>query len=170
MSVLGIFAVVSGYVNTPWFGTFLGDWLTEGSHALGHGHIEGPAWIMFVATGVSLAGIVLAWFMYGSKLLSRDWLVKPFPMWYKVLFNKYYVDEIYHVLAVLGSRTIAYFLQVFDTYIVGGLVKGTALLAQGIGRAGARLQDGQIQTYGTVAFFGIAVLVVIIALTGGYFG
>ncbi|NSL52069.1 NADH-quinone oxidoreductase subunit L [Calidifontibacillus erzurumensis] len=170
MIVLGILAVVSGYVNTPWFGTFLGDWLTEGSHALGHGHIEGPAWIMFVATGVSLAGIVLAWFMYGSKLLSRDWLVKPFPMWYKVLFNKYYVDEIYHVLAVLGSRTIAYFLQVFDTYIVGGLVKGTALLAQGIGRAGARLQDGQIQTYGTVAFFGIAVLVVIIALTGGYFG
>ncbi|MEC1719563.1 NADH-quinone oxidoreductase subunit L [Schinkia azotoformans] len=170
MIVLGVLAVVSGYVNTPWFGTFLGDWLTEGSHSLGHGHIEGPGWIMFVATGVSLAGILLAYLMYGAKVLSRDWLVKPFPVWYKVLYNKYYIDEIYHTIVVLGTRTIGLILQVFDTYIVGGLVKGTAALAQGIGRAGAKLQDGQVQTYGTVAFFGIAVLVVIIALTGGYLG
>ncbi|EKN62835.1 NADH-quinone oxidoreductase subunit L [Schinkia azotoformans] len=170
MIVLGILAIVSGYVNTPWFGTFLGDWLTEGSHSLGHGHIEGPGWIMFVATGVSLAGILLAYLMYGAKVLSRDWLVKPFPVWYKVLYNKYYIDEIYHAIVVLGTRTIGLILQVFDTYIVGGLVKGTAALAQGIGRAGAKLQDGQVQTYGTVAFFGIAVLVVIIALTGGYLG
>ncbi|MEC1697416.1 NADH-quinone oxidoreductase subunit L [Schinkia azotoformans] len=170
MIVLGILAVVSGYVNTPWFGTFLGDWLTEGSHSLGHGHIEGPGWIMFVATGVSLAGILLAYLMYGAKVLSRDWLVKPFPVWYKVLYNKYYIDEIYHAIVVLGTRTIGLILQVFDTYIVGGLVKGTAALTQGIGRAGAKLQDGQVQTYGTVAFFGIAVLVVIIALTGGYLG
>ncbi|MEC1743954.1 NADH-quinone oxidoreductase subunit L [Schinkia azotoformans] len=170
MIVLGILAIVSGYVNTPWFGTFLGDWLTEGSHSLGHGHIEGPGWIMFVATGVSLAGILLAYLMYGAKVLSRDWLVKPFPVWYKVLYNKYYIDEIYHAIVVLGTRTIGLILQVFDTYIVGGLVKGTAALAQGIGRAGAKLQDGQVQTYGTVAFFGIAVLVVIIALSGGYLG
>ncbi|HHW35832.1 MAG TPA: NADH-quinone oxidoreductase subunit L [Bacillales bacterium] len=170
MIVLGILAIVSGYVNTPWFGTFLGDWLTEGSTVLGHGHIEGPGWIMFVATGVSLAGIVLAWLMYGSKLLSRDWLVKPFPVGYKVLYNKYYIDEIYHAIVVLGTRTIGLILQVVDTYIVGGLVKGTAALTQGIGRAGSKLQDGQIQTYGTVAFFGLAVLVVIIALTGGYLG
>ncbi|MED4351147.1 NADH-quinone oxidoreductase subunit L [Schinkia azotoformans] len=170
MIVLGILAIVSGYVNTPWFGTFLGDWLTEGSHSLGHGHIEGPGWIMFVATGVSLAGILLAYLMYGAKVLSRDWLVKPFPVWYKVLYNKYYIDEIYHAIVVLGTRTIGLILQFVDTYIVGGLVKGTAALAQGIGRAGAKLQDGQVQTYGTVAFFGIAVLVVIIALTGGYLG
>lgn len=170
MIVLGILAIVSGYVNTPWFGTFLGDWLTEGSHSLGHAHVEGPGWIMFVATGVSLAGILLAYLMYGAKVLSRDFLVKPFPVWYKVLYNKYYIDEIYHATAVLGTRTVGLILQVVDTYIVGGIVKGIAALAQGIGRAGAKLQDGQIQTYGTVAFFGIAVLVVIIALTGGYLG
>ncbi|HHY75007.1 MAG TPA: NADH-quinone oxidoreductase subunit L [Bacillus bacterium] len=170
MIILGILAVVSGYVNTPWFGTFLGDWLTEGTHSFGHAHVEGPGWIMFVATGVSLAGILLAYLMYGAKILSRDWLVKPFPAWYKLLYNKYYIDEIYHSTVVLGTRAFGYLLQIVDTYIVGGIVKGVAALVQGIGRAGAKLQDGQIQTYGTVAFFGIAVLVVIIALTGGYFG
>lgn len=29
MIVLGVLAVVAGYINTPWFGTFLGDWLTK---------------------------------------------------------------------------------------------------------------------------------------------
>lgn len=29
MIVLAVLAVVAGYINTPWFGTFLGDWLTK---------------------------------------------------------------------------------------------------------------------------------------------
>ncbi|WP_017756586.1 NADH-quinone oxidoreductase subunit L [Calidifontibacillus oryziterrae] len=170
MIVLGILAIVSGYVNTPWFGTFLGDWLVQGSETLGHGHIEGPSWIMFVATGVSLFGILLAWLIYGKKSLSRDWLSRPFPAGYKLLFNKYYIDEIYNSTVVMGTKAISYLLQFIDVCIVGGLVKGTAALTQGIGRAGSKLQDGQIQTAGTVAFFGLAVIVVIIALSGGYFG
>src|SRR6185437_16003716 len=34
MILLGILTVVGGYVNTTWFGSFLGDWLTEGNEAL----------------------------------------------------------------------------------------------------------------------------------------
>ena len=29
MTVLAFLAILAGYINTPWFGTFLGDWLTE---------------------------------------------------------------------------------------------------------------------------------------------
>ena len=38
MIVLGVLAVVAGYVNTPWFGTFLGDWLAKGNEALGQAY------------------------------------------------------------------------------------------------------------------------------------
>ena len=31
MMVLALLAIVAGYINTPWFGTFLGDWLLEGN-------------------------------------------------------------------------------------------------------------------------------------------
>jgi NADH-quinone oxidoreductase subunit L len=41
-------------------------------------------------------------------------------------------------------------------------------IVQGLGAAGSKLQTGQVQTYGAVAFIGLAVLVVIFALTGGY--
>ena len=36
MTVLACLAIFVGYINTPWFGTFLGDWLTNG-----HGHEVG---------------------------------------------------------------------------------------------------------------------------------
>jgi len=70
MSVLAVLAIFSGYSNTPWFGTFLGDWLTEGSPQLGHGHIEGPLWIMYAASAVSLLGILLAYMMYSKQSIS----------------------------------------------------------------------------------------------------
>lgn len=168
MIVLGILAVVAGYVNTPWFGTFLGDWLVEGNAALGHGHIEGPAWIMIVATIVSLLGIFLAWLMYGKRTLSRDWLSSRAPYTYKLLYNKYYMDELYGVTVVKATKFFSVFLSYIEAFIVEGLVKTVAGIVQGFGKIGSKIQNGQIQTYGTFAFVGLAVLIVIYALTGGY--
>ncbi|EIJ80329.1 NADH:ubiquinone oxidoreductase subunit L [Bacillus methanolicus PB1] len=168
MVVLGILAVVSGYVNTPWFGTFLGDWLTEGNEALGNGHMEGSAWIMLVATVVSLLGIFLAWLIYGKKTLSRDWLAGSSSMTYSILYNKYYIDEFYQLSFVKIAKGISNFLRIFEAFFVEGIVKGIAGAVQGLGKTGAKQQDGQVQTYGAVAFFGLAVLIVIFALTGGY--
>lgn len=170
MIVLGILAIVAGYVNTPWFGTFLGDWLTEGTERYGHAHIEAPGWIMLVATGVSLLGIFIAWLMYGKKSLSRDKVATAIPGLYGILYNKYFVDEIYEMTVVKATTIISYLLKYIDEFIVEGLVNGTAALTQGIGKLGSKIQNGQIQAYGTVAFLGLAILVVILAVTGGYFG
>jgi NADH-quinone oxidoreductase subunit L len=166
MIVLAVLAVVSGYVNTPWFGTFLGDWLVEGNEALGHGHIEGPAWIMIVATVVSLAGIYLSWLIYGKKSLSRNWLGAQ--TLYKVLYNKYYIDEFYSMTIVKVTKGFSHFLRYIDTYLVEGIVLGVTAFVQTLGRLGAKLQTGQVQTYSAVAFIGLAILMVIFALTGGY--
>lgn len=168
MIVLAILAVVAGYVNTPWFGTFLGDWLTEGNAAVGAAHVEGPAWIMFVATAVSLLGILLAWLMYAKKSLSRDWLTSRAPYTYKLLYNKYYIDEIYAATAVKAASWTSKAIQLIETYIIEGIVKGTAAVISGFGRAGSKWQNGQVQAYGTVAFCGLALLVFLFALTGGY--
>ncbi len=168
MMVLGVLAVVAGYVNTPWFGTFLGDWLTEGNEALGHGHIEGPAWIMIVATLVSLAGIFLAWLMYAKKSLSRDWLSGSAPMVYNILYNKYYFDELYQLTVVTATKWISQLFKIIEIFLVEGIINLVLGFVQSLSKTGSKLQNGQIQTYGTVAFVGLALLVVIFALTGGY--
>ncbi|MFE8698082.1 NADH-quinone oxidoreductase subunit L [Cytobacillus sp. FJAT-53684] len=166
MIVLAVLAVVAGYVNTPWFGTFLGDWLTDGNPALGHGHIEGPAWIMIVATVVSLLGIFLAWLIYSKRSISRDWL--GVPTLYNILFNKYYMDEFYELTAVKATKGFSLFLRFIETFLVEGIVKGVAGIVSGLGSLGSKFQNGQVQRYGTVAFVGVAILIVVFAVTGGY--
>ncbi|MCM3586891.1 NADH-quinone oxidoreductase subunit L [Mesobacillus maritimus] len=168
MVVLGILAVISGYVNTPWFGTFLGDWLVEGNEALGHGHIEGPAWIMIVATLVSLAGIYLAYLMYMKRSLAQDWFTSRAPTVYSIVNNKYFIDEIYQSTIVYATKAVSLFLRFIELFLVEGLVKSVTGIVQGLGKLGAKLQNGQVQAYGTVAFVGLAVLMLIFALTGGY--
>lgn len=169
MIVLGILAIFAGYVNTPWFGTFLGDWLVDGNPSLGHGHIEGPIWIMIVATVVSLLGIFLAYLIYYKRSIPRDWISSGAPSSYNILYNKYYIDEIYQYTFVNVTKVFSIFLRYIETFIVEGIVKGIAAIVQSLGKVGSKVQNGQVQMYGTVAFVGLAVLVVIFALTGGYF-
>ncbi len=168
MVVLGVLAVVAGYVNTPWFGTFLGDWLVDGNPALGHGHIEGPAWIMIAATVVSLGGIYLAWLMYGKRSLSRDWLSSAAPGAYNVLYNKYFIDEFYELTIINATKVVSHLFRYIDVFLVEGIASAVAGTIRGFGKTGSKLQSGQIQTYAAVAFIGLAVLTVIFALTGGY--
>lgn len=170
MIVLGVLAIFAGYVNTPWFGTFLGDWLVADSHALGHGHVSGPKWIMIVAIVVSLAGILLAYLIYSKKSISRDWLSSRFPMTYNVLYNKYFVDELYETTIVYAVKVFSLFLKYIERFLIGGIVSGVAAATQSIGKYGSKFQDGQVQTYASVAFVGLALLLAILALTGGYFG
>jgi len=169
MVILGVLAVIAGYVNTPWFGTFLGDWLVDGNETLAHhAETQGPVWIMIAATLVSLAGIYLAYLMYYKRSLARNWLSGTGDTLHSILFNKYYVDEFYQYTVVAASKALSYFLRFIDVFLVEGLVKGVVGIVQGLGRAGSKLQSGQVQTYGAVAFIGLALLAVIFALTGGY--
>lgn len=168
MIVLGVLAIFAGYINTPWFGTFLGDWLVADNPALGHGHIEGPIWIMIVATIVSLFGIYLAYLIYGKRSLSREAMVEKNPGLYNVLYNKYYIDEFYQLTVIKLTSFISRFLKFIEEFLVEGIVKGVGAFVQGLGRTGAKMQTGQVQGYGAVVFVSLAILIVIYALTGGY--
>lgn len=168
MMVLGVLAVISGYINTPWFGTFLGDWLTEGNELLGHGHIEGPLWIMLLTTVLSLLGIYLAWIIYGKQSISRENLAYKSPILYSILLNKYFVDELYQYTVAYGTKVFSRFLQYIEWFIVEGSEKLVKEAIHGLGSIGSKLQSGQTQVYGTVAIVGLTILIVIFALTGGY--
>lgn len=168
MMVLGALAIVAGYFNSTWFGTFLGDWLTKGNPVLADTQAEGPFWITIVATIVSLAGIYFAWLIYGKRSVSRNWLSGTGDKLYTILYNKYYIDEFYQMTIIALTKGISAVLRFIDVFIVEGLVKLVVGIVQGLGRLGSKLQTGQVQTYGAMAFVGLAVLVVIYALTGGY--
>lgn len=165
MMVLGVLAALAGYINTPWFGTFLGDWLTEDVPFQVHeGH--GPVWIMIVATLVSLAGIFLSYLIYGKGTISRSWLGSSSSIPYRALKNKYYIDELYGITILPLVKGISLMLSAIEKYVVEGLAQLVGAFVQTIGMLGSRLQSGQVQTYGAVAFIGLAVLLVILFVGG----
>ncbi|MCD7034649.1 NADH-quinone oxidoreductase subunit L [Metabacillus sp. GX 13764] len=164
MLILGVLAVFAGYMNTPWFGTFLSDWLNSGHPA----HHDSPAWIMILASAVSLLGILLAYLMYGKGSIRRDFLSSRIPGIHRVLYDKYYMDDIYGFTFIKGVRFFAGFLEFFDRYLVGGVMKGIAGFISALGNLGSRVQSGNAQTYAAAAFAGLAVLLLIFAAIGGY--
>ncbi|WP_223701071.1 NADH-quinone oxidoreductase subunit L [Sutcliffiella deserti] len=170
MMVLGVLAVVAGYMNTPWFGHFLGDWLTDGTEMYGPSHISGPAWIMVAAILVSALGIGLAYLIYYRRSIERETFSTGAPHLYGILRNKYFVDEFYKMTFVYGARVISLFLKYIDEFLVQGTMKGVAHTTQAIGKWGSNIQNGHTQIYGAVAFVSLAILLIIFAFTGGYLG
>ena len=55
---------------------------------------------MIVATLVSLTGIALAYVIYGKKSITRDWAGGEEAPLYKILKEKYYVDELYNMTVI----------------------------------------------------------------------
>ncbi|MFY4775226.1 NADH-quinone oxidoreductase subunit L [Metabacillus sp. RGM 3146] len=165
MLVLGFFAIFAGYINTPWFGTFLGNWLS-GGHSVQH---DSPWWIMILAAADSLLGIWLAYAMYVKKTVPRDWLSSRIPGIHRVLYDKYYIDELYSITILRVVSWIAIFLKFIDRYLVEGIISGVAAFIRSLGKWGAGVQTGKVQTYAATAFLGLAILLVIYAVTGGYF-
>ncbi|MFC7371507.1 NADH-quinone oxidoreductase subunit L [Fictibacillus iocasae] len=168
MIILGVLAVTAGYVNTPWFGTFLADYLAQGPVEL-HSDHHGPIWIPLAATAVSLLGIVLAYMMYAKRSIRRDWLTRSFPSASHIIYNKWFVDEAYDATFIKGTKAASRAGTLFDRYVVEGAAEGATSAVQWLAKTGNKLQDGNVQTYGSAVILGLAVLFIVIALTGGYF-
>ncbi len=77
----------------------------------------------------------------------------------KVLYNKWYVDELYDKVIVRPvlwvSRASWRFI---DDNIIDGLVNGAGYASRGLGWTGSRLQTGQLNTYAFAIVVGVLVV------------
>lgn len=157
MLILATFAAIAGYIE--FFG--FGHWISAGETIAKE--IDGPQWIIILSIIVALTGIVLAWFVYGRDKEVKQ--VEPSGL-YKVLYNKYYIDEIYDAIIVEPYTMFGKILILFDKYVIEGLVQLSVTISIGIGKLGARLQTGQVQAYGLVTVIGIVTLLISLAARG----
>ncbi|WP_221567274.1 NADH-quinone oxidoreductase subunit L [Alkalihalobacillus sp. TS-13] len=164
MVVLGILAVVAGYINTP-VAQVLGDYLAKNPYVEIHHH-EAHWWIPVVATAVSLLGIFMAWLVYAKQKVRR--LSEASPDFHYILLNKYFIDETYDYSFVKGTRGFSYFWYYIDRFVVEGVVQLVTGAVGWLSKISSKAQNGQVQLYGSVAFAGMAVLLLIVAWLGGY--
>lgn len=166
MFVLATVAIIVSFLNGPAFEK----WITAGLPTLSVAPASSPIWIMALATVVSFGGIVIAYLVYIKQSIDRTVIINRYEKSYNLLLNKYYVDEFYELTVIKLVKFISSVLRFIDKFIVEGIIKVIVGTVRFAGTVGSKAQNGQVQLYGTVAFVGLAILIVIYALTGGYFG
>lgn len=132
----------------------------KAGHEAAAGH--GADWLSIaLGTVAGLAGLGLSYVMYGKPSPYPQLLATRFRRLYLASYNKFYVDEIYDAAIVRPVKGIAALSGFLDTYLVDGLVRGTAWLPRLVGRyALAPMQNGLIQFYVAATALLLAILFV----------
>jgi NADH-quinone oxidoreductase subunit L len=168
--VLAIGSLLAGFLGLPGrFGllqSFLEPVFGTANQTLGLTE-HAPGAVDYVLMGVSLVvamlGIVLAWVMYVRRTDLPGLVGAKLRPLYKVVYNKFYVDEFYGATfvraAVDGSRWV---WHQFDEKVIDGAVNGTGALWQWAGRTVRPLQTGRVQNYLLGMFIGLFVIIAVV--------
>jgi len=161
--VLGVLATVGGFFNTP-FWPVIGNFLQDRGPI---GYDPGAnVLLMIISALVGLAGIGLAYFVYGTEGRAEQ-MAKRMGLLYTLSYGKFFVDEAYGYIIVWPVTHLAAFISFIDNWIIDGIVK---LLGQLTFLSGVSLKytnTGQVQTYGLVTLVGLLILVAVAIGIGG---
>jgi NADH-quinone oxidoreductase subunit L len=194
--VLAVGSIVAGWVGVPHFllgenriEKFLEPGILAGTHpveAAAHEASAALEWtFMLASVAIALTGIFLAARTYWRNAKADESISRSWPGIYRLLFNKYYVDELYGATVVSGTLGGAEGLSKFDAEVVDGAVNATASLTVGaadlssladeslvdgavnavwrifaqLSMAFRRVQTGLIQNYALMMLIGMGILV-----------
>jgi len=129
---------------------------------------EDPA-LVAISVAAGVLGIALAWLMYVAKPALADSFAANVRGLYTLVYNKYFVDEIYAAAVVDplvdGSRVVLW--KGVDVALIDGAANGVAARARNIGSVLRLLQSGNIRSYATWVLFGSVLLIVAMGIAGG---
>jgi len=156
--ILAVGSVFVGYFSVP---HFLEPLLGEPKLAVS---LQQEKIVMAVSIIAGLVGIATAWYMYILRPTVPENLTNTFKGFYKVLWNKYYVDELYSFLFVRPTLWLAdkFIEKITDIKIIEGIVNGIPALIYKIGSLIRPVQTGQLQQYAIFMILGIIVFVLVI--------
>ncbi len=133
--------------------------------------------LILISVAVAVIGMVAAWRLFGVEIgrLRRRGnpeqvtaLSARAPFLYRASLNKWWFDELNHLMFMVIGGRIAAFLWWFDANIVDGIVNGIGTVTRLSGGGLARVQTGRVQNYALGIAIGLIVMVASYALmTGG---
>ena len=96
-----------------------------------------------------------------QKRTIPEELAQKFPLFYKLLFNKWYIDELYEWNVIKPLHSFSLFLwQVVDDKIIDGIVNGTARFFMRCGGKLRNIQTGYVQRYAVTFVAGTVAVIV----------
>ncbi len=140
--------------------------------ALGHGSesfalfgIDGV--LILASVTVAVVGIAIAWRLFGAELLglrlgSRPEQVREIsakvPFLYRASLNKWWFDDLNHLLFIVIGGRIANAMWWFDREVVDGTVNAIGRGTVSSGRGLRRVQTGRVQNYALGIAIGLIVM------------
>jgi NADH-quinone oxidoreductase subunit L len=122
-----------------------------------------------IGSSAGILGIVIAYVMYMAKPGLADSIANSLGGLYRLVYNKYFVDEVYFATVVnptvAGSRTVLW--RGVDAGIIDGAVNGVGSLAGFVGSLLRRLQSGNIRTYAAWVVLGSVLVIALVGFAGG---
>jgi NADH-quinone oxidoreductase subunit L len=156
--ILALLSICGGWIGIERFNNFLAPAVSAKTAETGSPHLE--LVLSGVAVGVALLGWLLAHLFYREKSTLPSTLAADLPTGYKLLSNKYYVDEFYGATVVKPLFATSKYLLgwVVDVGVLGGiawLFGGIAMLSSAILQ---RWQSGNLRSYAAWLAAGAAAL------------
>ena len=152
--VLAVGSIFTGWLGAPAYlwGSRWDHWLEPifgGAHEAHQGSMNTEILLMLATLAIVGVGILAAYSSYcrgGKTPAQLSSLAGGAP--YRVLLNKYYIDELYDIVVVRpftsGSRWLA---RVFDLGVIDGFFNGVAQGARGLSLIWREIQTGNVQHY-----------------------
>ena len=158
--ILAVLAAIGGAINLPgsfWLNHYLEPILVTKHHAHARGAHD------FILMGVALAGAVVGILWAYGKYLKQGFVPKEDEAivgFNKVIYNKYYVDEIYTALLVRPINAISNFSRETIEPQLSKLVFSFGSAANALGSQGKKVHNGNIGLYLFMFVLGICALII----------
>lgn len=161
-------ALAAGWIGIPHVlggGAHIAEFLKP---VLGHPELHGThaqeLGIMGLSTTIAFSGIIIAAIFYLIKTYIPLKLARQFSPVYKFLFNKYYIDELYHHIVIIPALWVAnIFIEGFaDAKIIEGIVNGVPKAIGRFAEVLRKVQTGITQHYAIIMAAGILIMVAFI--------
>ena len=162
--VLAILALIGGLISLPtgsWLNNYLAPVLAQPAE---HHHLDGTTYmLMGIAVVGALIGIGIAYAKYikQAAVPAPDSEITGFT---KVLYNKFYVDEIYTSIIVKPIYAIGSFFRDVTETAFSGFIFGLGKAANSLGNEGKTLQNGSVGFYLFAFVLGVCSIIVYIFL------
>jgi NADH-quinone oxidoreductase subunit L len=116
--------------------------------------------LMTVSSAIAIGGILLAWFIWLRRRELAAALARQYSGIYRLLLNKYYVDEIYDGIIVrpIQKGSEQWLWRGVDVAVVDGAVNGAATIVAEGSTVLRRLQTGSVRAYAGSMFIGVIVI------------
>jgi len=165
--ILAILAAIGGYVGVPHFNLIdkfldpvFSHEVTAGVPGVEEAGFALEMVLIVVSSAVALLGIYLAARIYLRRPQVADQLSERLKPVYSLLYNKYFVDEIYDTIFVRPIHWLSqnFMWKFFDVKIIDGLVNFFPRLFATIASGLRRWQTGVIQSYAVSILIGLVVV------------